>query len=111
MKPIINQFNMKATINVTDTMLNKSIIDANKSVCELAKEFSFDYSEHEAGDKNAVSCVYPDGIVAKVTFYKAKTRGDKRISITKLKQYAQAGDVVTLKQAKEAIEILINENG
>ena len=100
---------MKATINVTDTMLNKSIIDANKSVCELAKEFSFDYSEHEAGDKNAVSCRYPDGTVAKVTFYKAKTRGDKRISITKLKHYAQAGDVVTLKQSKEAIEILINE--
>jgi hypothetical protein len=44
---------MKATINITDTMLKKSIIDANKSVCELAKEFSFDYSEHEAGDKNA----------------------------------------------------------
>ena len=44
-------------------------------------------------------------LVAKVTFYKAKTRGDKRISITKLKQYAQAGDVVTLKQSKEAIEI------
>ena len=78
---------MKATINVTDTMLNKSIIDANKSVCELAKEFSFDYSEHEAGDKNMVSCRYPDGIIGRVTFYKAKTRGDKRISITKLKHY------------------------
>ena len=51
MKATINK--MKATINITDTMLNKSIIDANKSVCELAKEFSFDYSEHEAGDKNA----------------------------------------------------------
>ncbi len=103
--------NMKATINLTDTMLNKSIIDANKSVCELAKEFSFDYSEHEAGDKNMVSCRYPDGTIGKVTFYKAKTRGDKRVSITKLKKYAQAGDVVTLKQSKEAIEILINDNG
>ena len=56
-----------------------------------------------------VSCRYPDGIIGKVTFYRAKTRGDKRISITKLKHYAQAGDVVTLKQSKEAIEILINE--
>ena len=63
---------MKATINVTDTMLKKSIIDANKSVCDLAREFSFDYSEHEAGDKNAVSCRYPDGIIAKVTFYAVK---------------------------------------
>ena len=57
---------MKATINVTDTMLNKSIIDANKSVCELAKEFSFDYSEHEAGDKNMpYRAVYPDGTRSK----------------------------------------------
>ena len=107
----LSNMNIKATINLTDTMLNKSIIDANKSVCELAKEFSFDYSEHEAGDKNMVSCRYPDGVVGKVTFYKAKTRGDKRVSITNLKKYAQAGDVVTLKQSKEAIEILINDNG
>ena len=101
--------NRKATINVTDTMLNKSIIDANKSVCELAKEFSFDYSEQEAGDKNAVSCRYPDGTEARVTFYKAKTRGDKRISITKLKHQAQAGDVVTLQKNRGKIKILINE--
>jgi|TARA_R100000084_G_scaffold20863_1_gene7019 uncharacterized protein YijF (DUF1287 family) len=100
---------MKATINVTDTMLNKSIIDANKSVCELAKEFSFDYSEAECGQKHPVSGKYPDGTEAKVTFYKAKTRGDKRISITKLKQQAQAGDVVTLKLSKGSIKILINE--
>jgi hypothetical protein len=58
---------MKATINITDTMLNKSIIDANKSVCELAKQFSFDYSEAESGAKHLVSGKYPDGTEAKVT--------------------------------------------
>jgi hypothetical protein len=48
-----------------------------------------------------VSCRYPDGTIGKVTFYKAKTRGDKRVSITKLKKYAQAGDVVTLKKPRK----------
>ena len=55
--------NMKATINLTDTMLNKSIIDANKSVCELAKEFSFDYSEHEAGGFFPTRTWYHAGIL------------------------------------------------
>ena len=100
---------MKATINITDTMLKKSIIDANKSVCDLAKQFSFDYSEEESGAKHLVSGKYPDGTEAKVTFYKAKTRGDKRISITKLKHQAEAGDTITLKRSKDSIKILINE--
>lgn len=100
---------MKATINITDTMLNKSIIDANKSVCDLAKQFSFDYSEAECGEKHLVSGKYPDGTEAKVTFYKAKTRGDKRISITKLKHQAEAGDTVTLKKNRGKIIILIND--
>ena len=83
-----------ALINVTDTMLKKSIIDANKSVCEFAKTFSFDYNEAECGDRKPFKASYPDGTPAKVTFYRAKTRGDKRISITKLKKYAKAGDKV-----------------
>ena len=100
---------MKATINITNTMLDKSIIDANKSVCELAKQFSFDYSEADCGAKHPVSGKYPDGTEARVTFYKAKTRGDKRISITKLKHQAQAGDVVTLQKSRGKIKILIND--
>ena len=40
-----------AVINITETMLNKSIIDANKSVCALAKDFSFDYNEAECGQR------------------------------------------------------------
>ena len=100
---------MKATINITDTMLKKSIIDANKSVCDLAKEFSFDYSEADCGQRHPIVGKYPDGTEAKVTFYKAKTRGDKRVSITKLKRQAEVGDVVTLKRSKGIIKILINE--
>ena len=99
-----------ALINVTDTMLKKSIIDANKSVCEFAKTFSFDYKEAECGDRQPFKASYPDGTPAKVTFYRAKTRGDKRISITKLKKFADAGDKVTLLNTDddEVIKILIN---
>ena len=54
------------------------------------------------------SCI--DDTPAKMTFYRAKTRGDKRISITKLKKYAKAGDNVTLINTDngERIKILIN---
>ena len=99
-----------ALINITDTMLKKSIIDANRSVCQFAKTFSFDYNEAECGDRQPFKASYPDGTPAKVTFYRAKTRGDKRISITKLKKYAKAGDNVTLVNTDdgERIKILIN---
>ena len=99
-----------ALISLTDTMLKKSIIDANKSVCEFAKTFSFDYKEAQCGDRKPLAASYPDGTPAKVTFYRAKTRGDKRISITKLKKFARAGDNVTLLNTDdgERIKILIN---
>jgi hypothetical protein len=91
-------------------MLKKSIIDANKSVCEFAKHFSFNYKEAECGERKPLKASYPDGTQAKVTFYRAKTRGDKRISITKLKKFAKAGDKVTLINTDddERIKILIN---
>ena len=65
------------------------------------------------GTANLLKASYPDGTPAKVTFYRAKTRGDKRISITKLKKYAKAGDNVTLINTDngERIKILINVNG
>lgn len=97
-----------AVINITDTMLNKSIIDANKSVCALAKDFSFDYNEAECGQRQPLEAAYADGTEAKVTFYRAKTRGDKRISITKLKKFVKAGDFITLIKVKNRVEILVN---
>ena len=48
-----------ALINLTDTMLKKSIIDANRSVCEFAKTFSFDYKEAECGDRQAFEGILP----------------------------------------------------
>tara|TARA_Y100000592_G_scaffold17343_1_gene25946 strand:- start:1096 stop:1431 length:336 start_codon:yes stop_codon:yes gene_type:complete len=87
----------KAIIRLTNTMLNKSIIDANKTVCDLAEEFDFKYSDADAGDRFELVGKYKDNTKCKVSFYKAKGRGDKRISITGLKKFAEVGDTVTLK--------------
>ena len=87
----------KATIQLTETMLNKSIIDANKTVCDFAQQFDFNYSQAEAGDRFELIGRYKDNTKCKVSFYKAKGRGDKRISITSLKKFAEVGDTITLK--------------
>ena len=87
----------KAIIRLTNTMLNKSIIDANKTVCDFAESFDFKYSDADAGDRFELVGRYKDNTKCKVSFYKAKGRGDKRISITGLKKFAEVGDTVTLK--------------
>ena len=101
---------MEAKIKLTKTMLDKSIIDANKTVCEfLDHDFGMNYNdrffteewydtEKERTVRNAFSVIgmYADGTEGDVKFYRSAKRGDKRISIQKLKQYAEAGDTVIL---------------
>jgi hypothetical protein len=87
----------KATIQLTETMLSKSIIDANKTVCDFAQQFDFNYNKADAGERFELVGKYKDNTKCKVSFYKAKGRGDKRISITSLKKFAKAGDTITLK--------------
>ena len=89
---------MRAIIKLTETMLNKSIIDANKTVREFAKtKFEFDYKSAQAGQKEKISAKYvEDGKEATVSFYKAKGRGDNRISISGLRKKAKAGQIVSL---------------
>ena len=109
---------MEAKINITKTMLDKSIIDANKSVREfLTDDFGMNYDdpfftiEHVNPDtgkteRSAFSVVgeYADGTEANVKFYRSAKRGDKRISIQKLKQYAEIGDEVILTSNVESVE-------
>lgn len=101
---------MEAKIKLTKTMLSKSIIDANKTVCDfLDHDFGMNYNdrffteewydtEKERTVRNAFLVVgeYADGTEGDVKFYRSAKRGDKRISIQKLKQYAEAGDTVIL---------------
>ena len=97
-------------IKLTNTMLNKSIIDANKTVQSfLLEDFGMDYNEkfftnqYFNAEKNKwernkyiVVGEYIDGEEANIIFYRSGKRGDKRISIQKLKQYADAGNEVRL---------------
>lgn len=101
---------MAANIKLTKTMLDKSIIDANKTVQSfLLEDFGMDYTdrfftetifnaEKDKWERNKFTIIgeYIDGTEANITFYRSGKRGDKRISIQKLKQYADAGDEVRL---------------
>jgi len=108
---------MEAKIKLTKTMLDKSIIDANKTVQQfLDHNFGMNYDDPfftkewydldaERTMRNAFFVVgeYADGTEANVKFYRSAKRGDKRISIQKLKQYAEAGDEVILTSDAESL--------
>lgn len=114
-------------IKLTPTMLNKHIIDANKSVIELAESVGINYADIKAGDKVTIkgrfhvgekpvkflwfktSKLEPDYIECNVSFYRTKTRGDKRFSISGLKKQAIAGDTVAITTDSEGA-LVINVN-
>lgn len=95
---------MEATIKLTKTMLDKSIIDANKSVQRYLDKHWSDDTDNKGYDE-----IQPQGGVdfydvrfadsdleTQVRFYKTK-RGDKRLSIKNLKKYADVGDTIRIK--------------
>lgn len=108
---------MDARIKLTKTMLDKSIIDANKTVQSfLLEDFGMDYAdkffttqfynaEKDKFERNKFIVIgeYIDGTEANIIFYRSGKRGDKRISIQKLKQYADAGDEVRLSSDAESL--------
>jgi hypothetical protein len=81
-----------AEIKLTKTMLDKHIIDANKSVIKLFGD-TYDNLENGEGVKFDGEYFY-DSTISVIRCYKAKTRGDKRISISGLNKYVEAGDVI-----------------
>ena len=103
---------MEAKIKLTKTMLDKSIIDANKSVREfLEKELDYTYDKLEADVSDGkyyhnywCNALYEDDTPTIVTFYKSRTRGDRRISIKNLRKFAEEGDTVKLRSEVVMIE-------
>ena len=86
-----------AQIRLSKTMLDKSIIDANKSVRNLALNFGIDFDKMKTGDKYEVLARFDDtNQESVVRFYKTINRGDRRVSIKGIKQYASIGDLVAL---------------
>ncbi len=103
---------MEAKIKLTKTMLDKSIIDANKSVREfLEQELDYSYDKLEADVSDGkyyhnywCNALYEDDTPTIVTFYKSRTRGDRRISIKNLRKFAKEGDIVKLRSEVVMIE-------
>ena len=78
-------------IKLTDTMLNKYIIDAKKDVLEQ-------FNIEPTGEIDWLEPMYVSAdywfdveLVVQIKFYKT-TRGDKRMSIPNLRKYAEVGD-------------------
>lgn len=95
------------TLSLTKTMLDKAIIDANASIRQLARLFGVDYDELQAGERVQVPSILEDKTEATVTFYKT-ARGDRRISIQKIKKIASEGDTLNLTWARrESGELIL----
>ena len=103
---------MEAKIKLTKTMLDKSIIDANKSVRDfLEQELDYTYDKLEADVSDGkyyhnywCNALYEDDTPTIVTFYKSRTRGDRRISIKNLRKFAEEGYTVKLRSEVVMVE-------
>ena len=96
---------MDAKIKLTERMLNKSEINANKTVKQFMwDDFGMKYTDpfFEQGNKLTVIGEYIDGEEADINFFRRSGRGDTMLSIQKLKQYADAGDEVRLSSDSES---------
>ena len=99
---------MEAKIKLTKTMLNKSIIDANKTVqqfLDYVTQLENTYDTLASGESMTVGALYENDSPTFVNFYKAKGRGDKRISIQNLRKFAEEGDTIKLRLLDERVTI------
>ena len=99
---------MEAKIKLTKTMLNKSIIDANKTVqqfLDYVTELENTYDTLASGESMTVGALYENDSPTFVNFYRAKGRGDKRISIQNLRKFAEEGDTIKLRLLDERLII------
>ena len=102
---------MKARINITQRMLNKSIIDANKSVVkffrECQPELGYDFIVN--GGKNVILAHYDDGheyTSTQIRLYR-RPRGDKLLSVQGLTKRANAGNVMTFEYDTKSDRIIV----
>ena len=104
---------MSGLLKVTQTMLDKGIIDCNKSILDIALEHNINFKKkteikcilrsdpldqetcRKRGDNNIILHDLNNDIETVMRFYTTK-RGDKRLSIRGLNRYAKAGDVLSI---------------
>ena len=85
-----------AFIVLSDTMLNKAIIDANAGIRRFGLLFGVDFESMSPGDRAQIPAEFLDGTPTTLSFYKTRNRGDRRFSIRGIKKQAGAGDTVAL---------------
>jgi hypothetical protein len=99
-------------LRLTNTMLNKSIIDANTSIRRFAKLFKIDFDKMVNGEKHILPATYEDKTVCNLSFYKTVNRGDRRLSISGIKKQAEEKDLIafnyTLNKKTGKMAIVIN---
>jgi len=81
-------------LRLTNTMLNKAIIDANTSIRRFAKLFGIDFDTMVNGEKHSLSATYEDGTNCNLSFYSTVNRGDRRLSISGIKKQAKEKDLI-----------------
>jgi len=95
----------KAMFHITNTVLDKAIQDANAGLVETLKQANvLDYDSIQAGDKHYLYATLK-GIdnPVKISCYRAKTRGDRRIWFKGIKEFAEANDMMALSIHKDKI--------
>jgi hypothetical protein len=98
-----------AQIKLTKTMLDKAIIDANKSVREFVKVFGVDFAKMKSGDRATLEAKFVDGTETVINLYRTNNaRGDRRISIKGIKAQADVGNVVSIRKKGKGIQIEIH---
>jgi|ETNvirome_6_1000_1030641.scaffolds.fasta_scaffold10209_4 hypothetical protein len=89
-----------ALFHVTPTFFVQSNPDCNAAMRDLLKRSGIiDYGQLEKGgveNKVFINGQYADGTEVKMSCYRTKSRGDKRINFPNLKSYADAGDIMAL---------------
>jgi hypothetical protein len=98
-------------LRLTNTMLNKSIIDANESIRKFAKLFGIDFNLMEKGQKHKLLAYYDDDdSVCTLSFYKTVNRGDRRLSISGIRKKAQVNDLIALTYKRILLDYDMQEN-
>ena len=98
-------------LRLTNTMINKSIIDANESIRKFAKLFGIDSNFMEKGQKHKLLAYYDDDdSVCTLSFYKTVNRGDRRLSISGIRKKAQVNDLIALTYKRILLDNDMQEN-
>ena len=106
-----------ATIKLTKRMLDKSIIDANKSVIAFVDEYlSVTYDDIPKGAdhvlmnrKHLVPAVFEDDTHSEIRLYR-RPRGDRLLSIKGLSKMAEVGDTITFKHEAGVTTVSVRDS-